>query len=48
MKNVPAILYALAAVIWLALGVMGWNVIYIGLAVVFFVLAVKGMKKDKG
>ena len=38
------VLYALAAVIWLALGVMSWNVIYLGLSVVFFVMAIKKRK----
>jgi hypothetical protein len=47
MKNVPALLYALAAAIWLVLGIMSVNAIYIGLAVVFFVLAFKQRKSNK-
>ncbi|MBO7185259.1 MAG: hypothetical protein J6V34_05630 [Oscillospiraceae bacterium] len=44
MTNLPAALYALAATIWLVLGVLNFNVIYWGLAVVFFVLAYKKRK----
>ena len=47
MKNVPAMLYALAAAIWLVLGITGFNLIYLGLAVVFFVLAFKNRKSEK-
>ena len=47
MKNGPSILYALAAAIWLILGVMNFNAIYIGLAVVFFVLAFKQRKSKE-
>ena len=47
MKNMPAYLYALAAAIWLALGVMSFNLIYLGLAIVFFVLAFKSRKSKK-
>ena len=44
MKNIPTALYALAATIWLVLGVLNFNVIYLGLAIVFFVLAAKKRK----
>ena len=46
MKNVPSILYALAAAIWLILGLMTFNVIYLGLALVFFVLAISRRKRE--
>ena len=48
MRNAPALLYALAAVIWLVLGIMSFNVIYMGLALVFFVLAFKKRKPKEG
>ena len=44
MRNVPAILYTLAAVIWLLLGFLSWNVVYLCLAAVFFVLAIRKRK----
>ena len=47
MKNGPSILYALAAAIWLVLGGMNFNVIYLGLAVVFFALAFKKRKSKE-
>lgn len=50
MKNVPSMLYTLAAVIWLTLGFMSGNVVYLCLAAVFFVLAIrqrKGRSKEE-
>ena len=47
MKNLPAMLYALAAAIWLVLGILNWSAVYLALAVVFFVLAFK-KRKPKG
>ena len=44
MKNLPTALYAAAAAIWLVLGLLNFNVIYLGLAIVFFVLAAKKRK----
>lgn len=44
----PSVLYALAATIWLILGLAGWNLIYMMLAVVFYILAfIKRKKKDE-
>lgn len=45
MKNVPSFLYGLAAAIWLFLGLMTHSVVYVGLALVFFVLALSRRKK---
>ena len=45
MKNASALLYGLAAAIWLGLGVMTFSPIYLGLALVFFVLAFKNRKR---
>lgn len=45
MKYAPSILYALAAVIWLVLGLMSFNIIYLGLAVVFFAMAISKRKR---
>lgn len=45
MRNIPSVLYTLAAVIWLILGLMTYSVIYLGLALVFFVLAVSRRKR---
>ena len=45
--NSPSPFYAAAAGIWLVLGLATWNLIYMLLAVVFFVLAfLKRKKKD--
>ena len=43
-KNVPSILYALAAVIWLVVGFLSGSVVYIALAAVFFLLAYRTSK----
>lgn len=45
MNNTPAILYAGAATMWLVLGFLTWNIIYLILAAVFYVLAIKKRKK---
>ena len=47
MRNLPTALYTLAATIWLVLGVLSFNVIYLGLAVVFFVLVFKKRKSKE-
>jgi hypothetical protein len=39
MRNIPSVLYALAAVIWLVVGFLTGSVVYIALAAVFFLLA---------
>lgn len=43
----PSPFYALAATIWLALGLATWNLAYLVLAVVFFVLAIVKRKKKE-
>lgn len=47
MNNSPSILYAVAATVWLALGFATWNILYLLLAVVFYVIAIKKWKKRK-
>lgn len=39
MRNIPSVLYALAAVIWLVVGFLTGSVVYIALAAVFFLLS---------
>jgi hypothetical protein len=48
MRNIPAVLYALAAVIWLIIGFLSGSAVYIALAAVFFLLAYRKRKtKDE-
>ena len=44
MKNLSTALYAAAAAIWLVLGLVNFNLIYLGLATVFAVVAIKNRK----
>lgn len=46
MNNLPAILYAVAATLWLALGFASWNVVYLVLSAVFYVLAIRKWIKN--
>lgn len=41
----PALLYAVAATVWLILGFATGNIVYLILAAVFYVLAIKKRKK---
>ncbi len=41
----PALLYAVAATVWLFLAFATWNMVYLILAAVFYVLAIKKRKK---
>lgn len=47
MNNVSAILYAVAATVWLVLGFTSWNVMYLVLAAVFYVLAIRKWIKNR-
>ncbi len=44
MRNIPSILYALAAVVWLVTGYLSGSAMYIALAAVFFLLAYRNRK----
>ncbi len=49
MKNSKPLLYAAAATIWVVLGFLSGNVVYLCLAAVFYVLALRSRKnKDDG
>lgn len=43
----PSVLYAVAATVWLVLGFATWNVMYLVLAAVFYVLAIRKRKKGE-
>lgn len=45
MNHTPALLYAAAATMWLFLAFLTWNMMYLILAAVFYVLAIKRWKK---
>lgn len=47
MNNSSAVLYAVAATVWLVLAFATWNIMYIVLSATFYVLAIRKWKRRK-